>query len=167
MSIFVKSTPAPKPRTANSIKIATFYAAILVVFSVAQLFSFEEFLVYIQLTGLPFSETLNYAFVPVLIVAEVFAIPFLLRMRLSPAFRYVSLFLGCVAAGMWIFLSSWVVLSNAPVDSIGFLGTVVTLIPGWWAIFLSLALGVLAAWSVWGLWPGKRTSKKTIKQIAK
>ena len=158
MSIFVKSTPAPKPRTANSAKVATLYAALLVIFAVTQLFTFEEFLVYNQSIKLPFSEDFNYAFVPLLIVAEVFALPFLLQMRLSPAFRYLSLALGCVAAGFWIFLSSWIVLLSVPVDSIGFLGTLVALTPGWWAIFFSLSLGVLAVWSAWGLWPGKRTT---------
>lgn len=164
MSVFVKSTPAPKPRTANSATISILYAVILVVFAVTQLFSFEEFLVYMQSIGLPFSENINYAFAPLLITAEVFAIPFLLRMRLSPAFRYLSLGLGFVVAIFWIFLSSWVVLSGAPVDSIGFLGTLVTLTPGWWAIFISLSLGILATWSAWGLWPGTRTANKALSK---
>ena len=159
MSVFVQTTEAPLPRTANSAKVALFYAVVLVAFAVAQLFTFEEFLVYIQSINLPFSESLNYAIAPLLVVAEVFALPYLLRMRLSPAFRFVSLSLGFVVAGLWIFLSSWIVLAASAVDSIGFLGTVVTLTPGWWAIFLSLALGILATWSAWGLWPGKRTSK--------
>jgi hypothetical protein len=159
MSFFVKSTPAPKPRTAESAQIAILYAVVLVVFVVTQLFTFEEFLVYIQSVNLPFSEKVNYAFVPLLVAAELFSLPFLLRMRLSPVFRYLSLFLGCVVAGLWIFLSSWIVLSGALVDSIGFLGTLVVITPGWWAIFTSLSLGVLAAWSAWGLWPGQRKSE--------
>jgi hypothetical protein len=164
MSVFVKSTPAQEPRTANSAKISILYAVILVAFAVTQLFTFEEFLVYIQSVNLPFSEGINYAFVPLLIAAEVFAIPFLLRMRLSLAFRYLSLFLGFVVAIFWVFLSSWVVLSGVSVDSIGFLGTLVPLIPGWWAIFVSLSLGILAAWSAWGLWPGKHTTKQALSK---
>jgi hypothetical protein len=164
MSIFVKSIPALKPRTANSATISILYAVLLVIFAVTQLFTFEEFLVYIQSVNLPFSDTINYAFAPLLIVAEVFAIPFLLRMRLSPAFRYLSLGLGFVVAILWVFLSSWVVLSGVSVDSIGFLGTLVTLMPGWWAIFISLSLGILAAWSAWGLWPGKRTTGQALSK---
>jgi len=159
MSFFVQSTPAPTPRSADSAKIAILYAIILVVFAVAQLFTFEEFLVFIQSTNLPFGESLSYAFAPLLIVAEVFALPYLLRMRLSPAFRYISLFLGCLAASLWIFLSSWIVFTGAAVDTIGFLGTLASLTPGWWAIFISLSLGVLAAWSAWGLWPGQRKAE--------
>lgn len=151
----MKSTPAPTPRSGDSAKIAILYAAILTVFAVAQLFTFEKFLVYMQSINLPFSEQANYAFVPVLIIAEVFAVPFLLRMQLSPAFRYFSMFLGLLAAALWIFLSFWIVLFGDQVGSVGFLGTVVTLVPGWWAIFLSLSLGTLAVWSSWGLWPGK------------
>lgn len=159
MSIFAKSTPALEPRTANSVSISILYAVILVSFAVTQLFTFEAFLVYMLSLNLPFSENINYAFAPLLIVAEVFALPFLLRMRLSWAFRYFSLGLGCVAAVLWLFLSSWIVLAGAPVDSVGFFGTLVSLTPGWWAIFISLSLVVLAAWSAWGLWPSKRRAK--------
>ena len=158
MSVFVKSSPALKPRTANSTKIALLYAVILVIFAVTQLFTFEEFLVYIQSVNLPFGESLNDAFAPILITAEVLALPFLLRMRLSLAFRYLSLGLGCVAAALWIVLSSWIVLSGVSIDSVGFLGTLVILVPGWWAVSISLSLGILAAWSAWGLWPGKRAA---------
>jgi len=159
MSIFVKSTPAPAPRTSESAKVSLLYAAILVIFAVAQLFTFEEFVVYMQSVNLPFSDGVNYAVAPLLVVAEVFALPFLLRMRLSPAFRYLSMILSCLAAFMWIFLALRIVLSDNATNSIGFLGTLVTLTPGYWAIFISLSLGILAVWSAYGLWPGKRATK--------
>lgn len=156
MSIFVHSTVAPEPRTRDAATISILYAVILVTFAVAQLFTFEEFLPYVQSLHLPFGDKLSYAFAPILVISEVFAIPFLLRMRLSPAFRYLSMGLGVLAAILWIFLSIWINTSGTKVNSVGFLGDVVTLMPGWWAVFLSLSLGILAAWSSWGLWPGKR-----------
>jgi len=155
MSFFVQSVPATQPKSAESLKISILYAVILVIFAVTQLFTFEEFMIFIQSVNLPFGESASYVFAPLLIVAEVFALPFLLRMRLSPAFRYVSLLLSCLAAALWIFLSSWIIFTNAPVETIGFLGTLVTLAPGLWALFISLSLAVLATWSAWGLWPGK------------
>ena len=159
MSIFVKPTEAPKPRTDASAKISILFAGILVVMAVAQLFTFDTFIPYIQTLHLPLSVGASYALAPVLVISEVFAIPFLLRMWLSPAFRYLSMLLGWVAAFLWVCISSWVAFSSNSVDSIGFLGTVVKIVPGVWAVFFSVALVILAAWSSWGLWPGKRSAE--------
>ena len=159
MSVFVQSTPAQEPRSSESKKIAILYACILVVMAVTQLFTFDDFLVYFQSLGLPLSTELTYALLPTLIVAEVFAIPFLLRMRLSPAFRYLSMFFGWLVAVIWILLTFWLASTATQVSTVGFLGTLVDLTPGWWAVFISLSFAVLAAWSSWGLWPGKRTGK--------
>jgi len=156
MSFFVKTTPAPKPRTIHSLKVSIFYAVILTAVAVIQLFNFEDFLAYVQTLNFPFGSGLNYVFVPLMVVAEVFALPFLLRMDLSPLFRYLSLYLGLLAAALWIFLACWVVLSGAPDVAIRPSGSFISILPGFYAIFITLALGVLAIWSAWGLWPGKR-----------
>ncbi len=159
MSIFATSAPAKPARTSDSLKIATLYAGILTVMALAQLFTFEDFIVYIQSLNLPVSETAVYSLVPVLIIAEIFAIPFLLRMRLSLAFRYFSMFLGWAAAILWVFISLWVLFGVHNATTIGFFGTVANIAPGWWVLFVSFALSILAAWSSWGLWPGKRSGK--------
>jgi len=156
MSFFVKTTPAPKPRTINSLKVSLLYALILTAAAVIMLFNFEDFLAYIQSINLPFGTGLNYAFLPLMVVAQVFALPYLLRMDLSLAFRYVSLYLGLLAAALWIFLASWVVLSGQATGATEFSGSLVSFLPGFYAIFITLAVGVLAIWSAWGLWPGKR-----------
>ena len=159
MSIFVTTTPAPKPRTVNSLKVSILYAIILTAAAVIMLFNFEDLLVYIQSINLPFGEGINYAFLPLMVVAEVFALPFLLRMDLSPAFRYVSMFLGLLAAALWIFLAGWVVLSGQTDSSVNYSNNLISFLPGFYAIFITLAIGILAIWSAWGLWPGKRTAE--------
>ena len=156
MSIFVKAAPASQPKTKEAKNIAIIYAAILVIMAVTQLFTFEEFIEHIQQLNLPLGEFGTYAIAPIIIVAEVFAIPFLLRMTLSPAFRYVSMFFGLVAAGLWLFVSTWLAIMNSTASTVGFLGTLVDLTPGWWAVSISFALVILAVWSVWGLWPSKK-----------
>jgi len=160
MSILVKPTPAPKPRSKEAQTMALVLAVIFVIFAVTQLFTFEEFIKLIPMFQLPFNEGLTYALAPTLVAAEVFAIPFLLGMSLSRAFRWLSMFCGWLVAGLWLFMSFWVV-SVAPfgVKTIGFLGTVASLTPGWWAVCLSIALCFLVAWTSWGLWPGKRHEK--------
>jgi len=156
MSILAKPTIAPQPRTSDVPKIAFIFAGILLVMVVAQLFTFDTFLTLLLSFNLPISDAMTYFLGAVLVVSEVFALPFLLRMPLSKAFRYFSMGCSWVASLIWIKLTFWVVLTEQAVDTVGFLGTVVGLMPGWWAIFVSVALAILAGWASWGLWPGKR-----------
>ena len=156
MTVLVKATKALKPRTKESRKMALLYAAILVLFAVSQLFTFDEFITLIPELNLPLGPILTYMLAPLIVVAEVFALPFLLGMSVSIAFRWLSMFFSWFVAGIWLILSLWTVLTNQAVTTIGFFGTVLDAAPGWWAIFLSLALCILAAWTGWGLWPGKR-----------
>lgn len=154
MSFFATATPPRQPRTVSSKQIGILFAAILVVFSVAQLFSFEDFIVSMQ--TVPMIGDALVAIVPVLITAQVFAVPFLLGMTISPAFRWVSMVFGWLVAAFWLCFSVWILAFRIDVETVGYLGSVVALVPGWWAIMVGVALCVLAAWSAWGLWPGKR-----------
>lgn len=156
MTWFVQATPAPAPRSKDSGRIAVLYAIILVGFALAQLFTFDGFKTLVQDFGLPVGDVWTAALAPLIIVCEVFALPFLLRMPLSPAFRWLSMILGWLVAFVWFGISTWLVLSDASVSTVGFSGTVGELTPGWWAMCVSLALGVLATWSSWGLWPSVR-----------
>ena len=154
MSFFVKVTSARKPRTKDVRTISVFYAAILVVFAVAQLFTFDTFTELISSYGLPGGETMGYFLASLLVVAEVFALPFLLGMTISPAFRWVSMVLSWLAPLILLKLAFWGAAINETVSSAGFLGTLVSIMPGWWAVFVSIALAIMAAWTSWGLWPG-------------
>lgn len=155
MSVFVKTTAAPAPKTDRVKVIAMLYAILLVGMALAQLYSFDEFIELFVGFNFPLTDTLVYLVAPLLIVCEVFALPFLLRMRLSPAFRVVSMACGWLVALKWFLISLWVVTTAQPVETVGFLGTVGSLTPGWWAVLFSVSLGILAAWASWGMWPLK------------
>ena len=159
MSILVKATPAPPARTKETKQVAYIFAGLLVVLAVTQLFTFDEFIELVPAFNLPFGTGFTYALAPLIVAAEVFAIPFLLRMQLSIAFRWLSMLCGWFVALIWTFISFWIVLTYPPVETVGYFGTIVTLIPGWWAVFVGFALCILAAWTSWGLWPGRRTKK--------
>ncbi len=133
-----------------------FYAILLVVLVVAQLFTFDKFLPFLDTLGLPGGTRMAYFLGALVVSAEVFALPFLLRMPISRAFRWFSMFCGWLVAAIWVKLSFFIVFSDSSFDNVGYLGTLVKLTPGWWAIFFSLALVVLTIWASWGLWPGKR-----------
>jgi hypothetical protein len=162
MSIFPQTTPAPAPKTKNVEKIAIFYAVILVIMAVAQLFTFDEFLKLVTSFKFPGGIWYAHFIAEFLIVAEVFALPFLLRMPLSTTFRWFSMILGWFVALIWANITIWLVVQDSGVTNVGFLGTAVALIPGWWAIFISVALGILAAWASWGMWPHQRIAKRVV-----
>jgi hypothetical protein len=160
MSMLPSVTPPTVPKTVNVKSVAIFYACILTVFALAQLFSFDDFLGLIESFWLPGGAPAAYFLAAFIVIAEVFTLPFLLQMRVSGMFRFVSMVLGWVVPAIWLILCIWLLSTTNAVDNIGFLGTVVMLAPGWWAVLFSLALGVLAMWTSWGMWPKIRTKEK-------
>lgn len=161
MKIFVSATEAKTPQTKASGQMAYVLAALLTIMLVGQLFTFETFIEWIASLGLPLGDMGVYLIASIIVIAELLALPFLLRMALSPAFRWVSMVFGWIAVSAWIFFSAWT-LFVAPVDLIAFIGTVAPVAPGWWALLISIALGFLTAWVSWGLWPGARSAKKQL-----
>ena len=151
MKKIVASWPVP-PRTKDSGTVALFYAVILVVFTAAQLFSLEKFIPLMETFGLPGEHTERFVAIA-LVMCGVFALPFLLRMKLSIGMRWVSMIAGWVVPALWLAVSLWIHMTGTPVANAGLLGASVPLEPGWWMVFVSAGLGILAAWSAWGLWP--------------
>lgn len=160
MSIFVQATPAPTPKTKDVQRIALFYAIILVVMVVAQLFTFDDFLKLMTSFGFDGGIRLAHFTAAILVTAEVFALPFLLRMSLSPAFRFLSMLCGWLVALIWLKITILLVIQDGISNNVGFLGTAVNTMPGWWAIVMSIIFGILAAWASWGMWPYQQSSKK-------
>lgn len=148
----VVATNAEKPRSKLSGNIAWAYAAVLTVMVVAQLFSFEKFIPTIADYGLAGGHGTATLFASLIVISEVFALPFLLRMPLSPLMRWFSLLCGLFLAGLWVGLAI-VGASVIGLDNSGMLGTKVPIAGGAPQIFVALTLGVLAIWSVSGLWP--------------
>ena len=166
MSIFPKVSKAPIPKTKDAKRVAIFYAIIIVVFAVAQLFTYDEFPALMISLGLPGGEQFSVFLAALLVSAEVFALPFLLRMPLSWAFRYFSMGCGWLVAGIWLFITTSLAVQDGLADNIGFLGSAVAVMPGWWAVFVSIGLVIIAVWSSWGMWPGalKPSVKKQLSK---
>ena len=160
MSIFVQPTAAPTPRTKNVPRVAIIYAVILVVMAVAQLFSFDEFLQLVTDFGLPGGVRAGHFFAAIIVTVDVFALPFLLRMPLSPAFRWVSIVCGWLVSAIWIYIAVWLIVKEGIVANIGFLGTVVPIVPDFSTLLIGIAFGILAGWASWGMWPRKQLPKQ-------
>ena len=146
-----------EPRTKDAKTVSLFYAAILVVLIVVQLFSFEKFIPLLETFELPGEHTGRFVAVA-LVVCGVFALPFLLRMKLSIGMRWFSMLAGWAVPAIWLFVSLWVNVLQIPIMNAGYLGASVKIESGWWTVFIAAALGILAAWSTWGLWPGTRAA---------
>lgn len=162
MSFFVQSTPAPIPKTKRVASVGILYAAIVTIMALGQLYTFDSFITLITSFHLPVSEAVSYAIAPVIIALEIAAIPFLLRMRLSPAFRVLSMVSGWGVACIWLTVTLWIVSTRQDVTTVGFIGDIGELVPGVWAILFSISLGILSAWASWGMWPfaAKRMVRK-------
>lgn len=156
MSIFAHAVKAPTPRTKDTIKIAYLYVGILAVFVLAQLATLSGFVTLVESWDLPGGTIGAYLLVDVILVAELLALPFLLRLKLSPLARIVSMIMTWIVPVIWLVVSLWLNVTINAVSNVGMLGTLVQLVPGWWAIFVSIALGLLAAWASWGMWPCRR-----------
>jgi len=159
MRFFVKATAAPKPKTAETRQVAYFYAGILVIILLCQLFTFDDFLLLIESFWLPGGVPLAHLLGGVIVACELLALPFLLGMKLSSLMRVICMICGWLVSFIWIFLSLWLILTVNNISNIGILGTVVDILPGWWAVFIWLAIGILSAWSSWGMWPLKSRQK--------
>jgi len=159
MRLFVQAAAAPKPKTKNIRTVGVALAGVFVVMAVAQLFHFEEFPAVISAMWLPGGADVSSIRAAAIVVLEVGAIPFLLAMRLSPAMRVLSMVSGWLAIAAWFGASVWQNMSSGVIANSGFLGAAVKLPVGWWNILFCIALGVLAAWAAWGMWPLKNRSK--------
>ncbi len=161
MSMIKVVTKPPKPQSEEAPKAALLLAAVFVIFAVAQLFSFEKFIPLLETFGLPGGHGTAVLVACLIVITEVFALPFLLRMPLSPLMRKVSEVCTGLAVTLWAGLALWMnSVAGAP-TSAGFLGASLELPVGWWTISFSLALFVLAGWALWGMSPEPRHKKKT------
>lgn len=156
MSIFVKATEAPRYRDSSVAGVSLFLAAVFIVLAVAQLFSFEKFpdvlSGYWILGG-----TANASLLAALLVTfEVFALPFLLRLRVSPLMRLLSIACMWLTGLVWLVLGLWVVTSTNALSNSGVLGATIPLQPGWWQVGFAVVLLALIGYVTWQQWPTLR-----------
>lgn len=129
----------PVARHPRALVAGWMLAAGTIVLLVAQLYRIDELLPATERWGLPGGIHTGVAIILLLMTAELFAVPALLRMRLSPLGHIVSAGLSIVAPWGWLLTSLWLYGSSA---SSLLLGTLVA-VP--WYITLVVALMWLAA----------------------
>lgn len=161
MSIFPKATDASSVKTKDSAKVALMQAVVLVVVIVAQLFTFEDFLSIFVDMHLA-SDATTYLVASSLVSAEVFSLPFLLRLKLSPAMRVFSMLLLWIVSVSWFAIGVILPITEPGMSTSGLLGSLVDVKPGYPLIISSILFGLLTAWSTWGLWPFNHKKKRSL-----
>ncbi len=120
---------------------------------VVQLFTFEKFGDVLRVMWPPGGTTNAPVYAALIVTFEVFSVPFLLRMTLSPLMRITSMVSGWLVIIAWLTLFVWQLSSGNVIANSGILGATVSVPVGWWSVFVMLGLGTLAAWVAWGMWP--------------
>jgi hypothetical protein len=152
----VVAEEATPPRS-ESVKItALVFAGILIVMVIGQLFSFEKFIPLIGDYMLPGGERTATIMASLIVISEVLALPFLLRMRLSRLMRWVSLSFSVVSVIIWLLLGLTVLVGNVDLSNSGLIGTKVAIPSGLTQALITSILTTLAVLSIWGLWPRNR-----------
>lgn len=155
----VKAVTALPARTKDSQTIARFYAVLLIALAIMQLLTFDRFPALISSFWLPGGQQFASFLAAFIVICELFAVPFLLRLKMSQGARVVSMVFGWVVPSVWLGIAIWLQITINDVSNVGFLGATIPVAPGWWAALVSVALGVLAAWASWGQWPARKVLK--------
>jgi hypothetical protein len=122
-------------------------AGVLALFAIIHLFRIDT-LVSIINTALPGGTGAAGTFVVVIVLAEVFALPFMLRIKLSPLAHICSGFFAVLAPLMWTLLAIWSLSGDF---SIGELGGFIHVPAVWYVIvlnFIWLGFNFFALWTL-------------------
>jgi predicted neutral ceramidase superfamily lipid hydrolase len=104
--IFPKAVKPPKLVKSYAPVLGYVAASILAIVAIVHLFRIDTLVPIINDT-LPGGARAAGTFVVVIVLAEVFALPFLLRIKLSPLAHIVSGFLAVFAPLLWMLLAIW------------------------------------------------------------
>lgn len=127
--VLAKAQAAPTPRSKTAVRVAWVYATILVIMLIGQLFAFEKFIPLIQDYWLPGGYGTTVLVACCIAVAEVFALPYLLRMPLSPLMRECSRVLSIIVPVAWGTLTVYHFATGDILENAGMLGAKVTVSP--------------------------------------
>lgn len=111
-------TPPPQQVFRHGRRFGIVAAALMAAVSLVHLFRIDTLVPLVE-DVLPFAPVVSAAVVSVIVIAEVFAIPVLLQMHLSPLARIVS---GLFVAGAplaWLLIAIWAYGSGAPTGQLG------------------------------------------------
>lgn len=153
----IRAHQASRPRSEIYVRIAWVYAFILVVMAFSQLIGFEKFIPLIDDYRLAGGYGTATLIAGLIVIVEIFSLPFLLRMRLSDLMRWFSFGCSVFVPLVWVILSLHSLVIT-PVKNGGILGVHVN-VGIMTQLFLALFLAVVSMNVVFGMIP-KRTRSR-------
>jgi hypothetical protein len=149
----VRATQPPKPKNNYVVKLGIGLAGVLTFMAVSQLFQFDEFDTIIS-SNEPLAAIINSSIIVALVTsAEIFALPFLLRMRISPALRVFSMFLGWSVALFWLYRAVLLPVVTGDVIEVGLLGSILSDIPQLIYSIVATLIAIAVLIVTLGMWP--------------
>lgn len=145
MVLLGSSTSAPQPRRQYGPLVGYLAAFLLILFALVHLFRIDTFIP--ELTyALDLSQELAIYLALFVVVGEVFALPVLLRMSMSPLARLVSGFLAGAVPLVWLMIS---VVSLGNGISTAQLGEFYALPSSWPLLAFNIIWLILNVWTLW------------------
>jgi hypothetical protein len=160
MSFFPTATEAEPPKTNSTQMTGIVLALFLILMLVGQLFTYETFAEVIDGFGFFPGKEIAAIVGALIVIFEVAALPFLLRMKLSPLARIASMIAGWAVLLFWFGISEWLNMTLSLAPNSGVMGDTVHLPVGWWMVSFFIGLGLLDLWTCYGLWPKNPLRKK-------
>lgn len=129
---------------------AVVVAGWITIMAVAQLFKYEEFPGIIDGIWEAGGSGAASVLAAAIVVCEVFSLPFLLNMRVTPLVRVVSLACGWFTAGVWFVIALWQAAASSTVLNQGYFGATVPITnDGVMLLLSSVLLAAVAAVTLW------------------
>ena len=142
---FAIAVPPPKTRASYAAHVGLAAAGLMVLMSLMHLFRIDTWVPLLDEAS-PGKEMAAMLTASFIVIAEVFAVPFLLRMKLSPLMQLKSGLLAVLAPLTWLLITMWGMGFDHSTSQLGeFVAT-----PSSWAL-----LAMNAAWlglNMWALW---------------
>lgn len=139
----IKATDPPKLKKPYAAKVLWVLAGVMLLMALLHLIRIDKL---IPIVGETLSESGATWFVALLVIIEVFALPYLLRMKVSPAFRIVSGLWVIVVPLVWTCYTIWA-LGNG--HSTGQFSSYVSTPASWWLVVLNVAWLGASYWALW------------------
>lgn len=155
-----------KPVTTAELAASTYLAFFFMVAVLTQLFAFEAYPSVIQSYGLPIADELALPLAALLVCLEVFAIPYLLWMRVSRLMHRLSFVCGWAVLCYWLGVGVWQSLVDFHIVNAGLFGAKLLLPQGWWLVSYCLILIVLMTYVSWGARILRFTRQKSLAKAS-
>lgn len=155
-----KPTNPPKPVTSYGVLLGRLAALVLVSMALIHLYRIDTFIPILD-TALPGGGVAASLISLLIVLSEIFAIPFALRMRLSPLAHLVSGALLVLAPLWWVLIDIW---TMSLANTTGQLGEFANAPSTLWLVLLNVAWLMFNYLTLYSLGYGRLSTKRLLKK---